>query len=162
MKNIKTRKDKEKEFSNFFEKNPDKTLPKCTFFSREYRLIRPSDLIKREFYEFDEDGKRIGNAGCIGRIDVIFRYKGKKYAGEMKFQPFEGSDFWDALKIVGYAAYYEWQTETMGNIDYVKPAILMPSKRIKLEHKITARKMQLGLFGIEENGEDFRLMPLIL
>ena len=121
------------------------------FVAQEFVLRPAYDLLKREFYERNEEGHRLIRSQVIGRIDVLFRYRTRLYAGEIKFQPYEGHDFWDALKIIGYCSYYNWQIGLDPNREIAHPAILMPMNRIKLEHKIVSGQNEIALFGIVKN-----------
>lgn len=120
----------------------------------EVRLYPPFTLLSRDFYTTDEAVKKIERRNCIGRIDVLFRYKGTLFAGEIKYM-LPRNSFWEALKVIGYVAYYNWQNEISNAYEYAKPALLIPHKHIRLEHKIVANKLDLLLFGITKlpNGE---------
>lgn len=92
----------------------------------------------------------------IGKIDVLFRKSGKMYAGEIKWT-IPRNDFWLAMKVVGYCAYYNWQNETWGGNDVAHPAILIPMSHIKLEHKIVANKLKISIFGIIKVKDGYKL-----
>jgi hypothetical protein len=104
-------------------------------------------LFKREINLINNNGGGIGK--IIGKIDLLFKFKKKLYCGEIKWT-IPRNDFWSALKVVGYCAYYNWQNETWGGFDAGFPAILIPKKHIKLEHKIVANNLKIALFGIIE------------
>ena len=123
-------------FQDYFKGNFDKALRNCRLLSSEYRLYGAYSVLTREVYGKSNAG------GCIGRIDFIFMYKSKKYIAEVKYYPFLPYEFWDALKVVGYTEYYKWQTEDT----LVYPAVMIPSKKVKLEHQITAGRLGVTIF----------------
>ena len=115
------------------------------------------DLLKREFYE------GAPRRGFIGRIDLVFQYRSKLWVGEIKYQPYEGKDFWDALKVIGYCHYYNWQNEDyIGVQKTARPCIFMPASRIKLHWQIIANKIGIVIFGISEKDGNFFCKPLNL
>ena len=92
-------------FQDYFKGNYEDALPGCILIASEYPLYGAYKILTRDF----SPGTR--GKGCIGRIDFIFRYKQKNYIAEAKYYPFQLSEFWGALKVVGYTEYYKWQTE---------------------------------------------------
>jgi hypothetical protein len=149
----------EKKFLKYLLENPGNVLKGIFIIDSEYNLQKPGVLLTRDFYSFENTGRNLIK-GSFGRIDIIFKYKGVTYCGEIKYQPFRNNDFWDALKVVGYTTYYKWQVETMGGEVSPQPAIFMPKNRIKLEHQIISGRLQIALFGIENKGEDYKLIPM--
>lgn len=147
-----SRHDLEDRFRKAFVTNASEMMKGLFFIEEEYRLYPATDILQRDFYGFDENYKRLLNTRQIGRIDLLFRYKSTLYAGEIKYQPYQGGDFWDALKIIGYTRYLKFQAPQLGN---VKPAIFMPQDRIKLEHQILAGQLEILLLGITNKDENF-------
>ena len=142
---------KEAEFLQYFYEHPVTTIDFGEFYRKEVSLFPALETLKNQIYENQSHG------GAIGRIDVIFRYKGRIYAGEIKYKREEdGTDFWDALKIIGYTTYYKWQTGSTN----IFPAILMPANKIKLEHQLIAGMLHVKLFGIKEKGNTFWFIPI--
>lgn len=121
----------------------------------EFQLKTPMSLFQRDIaWTMDPKLNHNKLKDVIGRIDVLFRHKGHLHAGEIKWAS-ERKDFWDALKILGYCTYYNWQNETWGGHDIAYPAILIPKKHIKLQHQITANKLKVDLYGIIKVGDDY-------
>lgn len=114
------------------------------FWKREYRLHRPMELLKREFYDGDDYKRK----APIGRIDLVFRYRGKLWCGEVKYYLPHSTEFWDACKIIAYTQYFNWQSDTMESFEHAYPAVLVPHESIILEHKIIAARLKILLFGI--------------
>jgi hypothetical protein len=150
--------DPEKTFHKYLINNPKKVLNGIEILDDEARLYKPGILLTRDFYSFERLEKKVIK-GCFGRIDVVFKYRGAIYCGEIKYEPHKNSDFWDAMKVLGYTTYYKWQRETNGGTLFPKPAILMPKSRIKLEHQIIAGRLGIALFGIIREGNEFTMIP---
>jgi len=148
-------------FRKEFSINAGRMLKGLFYYKNEVCLYAPSSLLSRDFYSF-ENIKKERKEKYIGRIDLLFNYKEILYCGEIKYQPFAGSDFWDALKIIGYTSYYKWQQECFGEEIYPKSAIFMPFKRIKMEHKILAGRLGIIIFGIEKTEEGYKVIPVNL
>jgi len=100
-------------------------------------------------------GKQTSKIKHIGRIDLTFTHKGKDYVCEVKYYPFGNSEFWDCLKVLGYTAYYNWQ-----NNSFRKPCVMLPREKVKLEHFITAQKLNLVIFGIKQNKDSYEVKLL--
>ncbi len=107
--------------------------------------------IETHYVIYGEEGS-LPKPKVFGRIDYLFRYKGANYAAELKCQPFANTDFWEALKIIGYTAYYNWWRNT----NY-KPAIIIPIKDYCLEHFIVASKLHLKLFGFQKTSYGYSI-----
>ena len=86
----------------------------------------------------------------VGRIDLIFTHQGKRYCSELKLLDYTSGNFWDALKILGYTALYNWQ-----NKKSYKPAVMIPINKIKLEHHIIAGKLNFTIFGITKIKDEY-------
>jgi len=129
-----------------------KIISGCKILTTEFRLYEPYSLFKSEIRGiYDKSVKEV-----IGKIDVIFKYRQRTYTGEIKWT-IPRNDFWDAMKIIGYNIYYNWQNETWGGFGRAYPAILIPIKHIKLEHKIVANKLKISLFGIDTHKSGYSL-----
>ena len=93
----------------------------------------------------------------IGRVDIIWGSENNLHITEVKFQnPKSHSDFWDALKVVGYTAYFKW-----GKFIPAKkytPTIFMPMEYIELQDLIIARSLKIELYGIREFEGNFLLI----
>ena len=145
MKSI--RRDLEKDFQNCIVKRKllkFKSRSSIRIIAHEVRLFKPMYILSR--------GNPLENnylPDTLGRIDLLFRYKQRNYAGEIKYMPFAVENFWHALKCVAYASYLNWQRSHSGNKRYF-PSILMPSKAIKLEHRILAGRLHILLLGINK------------
>lgn len=150
---------KELDFQKYFIANTDSVLKRAQFIGKEYSLYPTITLLKREFYQRDVYGNRIAEGRPFGRIDLLFRYKSKNYACEIKYRKSGTGELFDALKVLGYATYYNYQAETTGSDFRVKPAIMMPNNHIKLEHVIICTRLDITLFGIEENDGEYKLIP---
>ena len=143
-------------FKQDFEKDADSILDRAVFLERETPLFKAMEILKREFYEDGFGNRNNYGKNVVGRIDLIFRWKSKEYAAEVKYIPFKGNgDFWDALKILGYCELYKWEYKKM-----IHPAIIIPIDKIKLEHKIVANKLKIGLFGIKKEKHQFKMIPI--
>jgi len=140
-------------FKKYYAAHPDEVLKRSTFLAKEVPLYSAAKLLQRDIYKRDELGSQKIGLKSIGRIDLVFKYKGKIWVGEVKYYPFDNSEFWDALKCIGYSSYLNWQS--LYNPDYEKtvPAVLIPKSKIKLEHQIVAGQLKVGLFGIERFNE---------
>lgn len=151
----------ENSFGKWFEKqekvrvyNEDGTGRRfAVFWKREMPLHEPYSILKRDFYEFGNPIDR----KCIGRIDLVFRYRGALWVGETKYYKPHGSEFWDACKTLAYCTYYNWQTESSGGFDTALPAILVPTKSVKLQHKIVANKLKIMIMGITKVEKGYSL-----
>lgn len=99
-----------------------------------------------------------GGKGMIGQIDLVFRYNGKYYVGEIKYiKPSHSSDsFWGAVKALAYCVYYNWQTDLTREV-FFHPAIFIPKRSIKLEHKIISSKLDIEMFGIERDKKEWKI-----
>lgn len=86
----------------------------------------------------------------VGRIDLIFTYNCERYCSELKLIESTETNFWEALKILGYTALYNWQNNTK-----YRPAVMIPYDKIKLEHHIVARKLRLTIFSVKKIKENF-------
>ena len=144
----------EKDFLDFIVERPTLALnERFVVVAKEYSLFGAYEYLKNEIGIENKKKTR-----PIGRIDIIFRYRHALYVGEIKYQPFSNSDFWDASKVLAYCEYYNWQQETGGG-QFAIPAILMPRNKIKLEHRLVARKLKIRLFGIEKLVGAFKIIP---
>lgn len=131
----------------------------CILWKTEFPLYRAMDLLKRDFYERDGGVLALVPRGRMcGRIDVLFRYRSKLYAGEIKYSQRLPVDFWDATKIIAYTAWYNYQAELLGLLDKASPAVLVPKHGLNLEHKIVANKIKLKIFSIHKTKDDYNLV----
>lgn len=140
-----------------FSENSSLILKDSEFLGKEIALLPAYHLLFRDTYEdiiFGEN--KFLKKSHIGRIDLKFKYKSTVFLAEIKYEKLKNSDFWDALKIIGYTAYYKWQF----NDSHVKPAIIMPAKKIKLEHQVVASRLGLSIFGVKENKGFFHMFKL--
>lgn len=145
----------ESKFKKFFIEKSSYALPKCTYVGNEIPIYPASTIITRDFHEAIFSGEKI-SIRPVGRIDLIFYYRGIKYGAEIKYYPFGSSEFWDALKIIGYIELYKFQTDN----NHIKPAIMLPSNKIRLEHQLVAGKLGITLFLITGVGDNFFLKML--
>lgn len=129
-------------FHDWLRKNK---IKRFEFLHHEYPLGNASKLLEGDTRKSKLNDSRIYGAGVIGRIDVIFKYNKKTYIGEIKYMK-ALSDFWEAMKVIGYCEYYKWQTGTSN----VFPAVLIPIESVKLEHQIVANKLKIKIFVIEK------------
>lgn len=145
-------KDNEVVFHKWWKENSIKGF---NVIKHEFILGDARNLLKRDVYDLMSSGENSGGAGVIGRIDTIFKYKGCMYVGEIKYMK-APNDFWDAMKVLGYCEYFKWQT----GMSYVKPAVLMPLKSIKLEHQIVSNRLKFKIFAIEKSGNKYLLKDM--
>ena len=138
--------------------NCGKMLTGLKFIDTEYRLYPAYNTLQADFYN---PIKPISSK-TIGRIDLIFVFRGRKYIGEIKWMPESCNNLWDTLKVLGYCEYYKFQNQLTLEDNKVYPAILMPTKKIRLEEKIVAGRLKIALFGIEKKGEDYKITPINL
>lgn len=151
----KTRKDYERDFQKYLVSNKKiklKTGRSLTVLGSEVILYKPMHVLTEGDLRFENLNAR----NCIGRIDLIIQYGGKKYVTEIKYTPFTVENFWAGIKCIAYSAYYNWQIELFGKGLYY-PALMLPHKAIKLEHKIIAGKLKIQLFGIEKTEEGWKV-----
>ncbi|MEK6880726.1 MAG: hypothetical protein AABY22_14000 [Nanoarchaeota archaeon] len=145
------RKSLERDFQNWLIKNQPVKLKnikgKISVLFSEYRLIKPMFILAQNDMRFENIISK-----TIGKIDLIIRFRGKNYASEIKYMPFAAENFWGALKCMAYSVYYNWQRD-LENVEKVNPAMFLPLKIIKLEHKIIAGKLGIILFGIEKKDD---------
>lgn len=156
QKTIKTD-NKEHEFHDYFINNSQKVLKGCRLVASEFSLFPAYDVLRAT--SFNED---VRGSGAFGRIDLVFHYRNKTYVAEIKFYKNEGSkkptgEFWDALKVLGYCAYFKFQT---GQTSGVFPAIIMPIESIRLEHQHIASALNIKLFGIKALRGEYKLVTL--
>lgn len=115
----------------------------------EVPLYSPMSLITREVDPLNKKSRR----QSIGRIDIIFRYKHTTYVGEIKdYDPIRES-FWYATKALAYCEYLKWQTD---NHSY-KPAVIIPSKSLRLEHQIVAGRLDIHIFIFDKSEDGFTM-----
>lgn len=126
------------------------TIKNFDFIHHEYTLGNASSIIRGDIRKSKDKESKVYGASVIGRIDVIFKYRRKTYIGEIKYMK-NRSDFWEAMKVIGYCEYYKWQTE---NTD-VFPAVLIPIESIQLEHQIVANKLKIKIFAIEKTDNGY-------
>jgi len=146
------RKSDERRLQKYFINN--EVVSKIKYLKHEVPVYDAYEMLKRETYEMDYNPPR---KAIVGRIDLLLVYKNIKYATEIKYKKYSSSDFWDALKIIGYTALLQWQE---GN-NAIKPAIMVPLKKIKLEHQIVAGKLELQIFGVKEKKEEFEVIDVL-
>lgn len=118
----------------------------------ERSLYGAYDLLSREVQEqliFEPENLTIRP---VGRIDLIFTYEGEEYCVELKLLDYTSSNFWDAMKIIGYTILYNWENKT----NYI-PAVLIPKDKIKLEHHIVANKTNLAIFEITKKEDGYTI-----
>lgn len=116
----------------------------------EQSIYGAYEMLSREVQElllFEPEKARVKP---VGRIDLIFRHKSTTFCVELKLIDYSTSNFWDSLKILGYTALYNWQHKTNH-----KPAIVIPRKKVKLEHHIIANKLKFTIFGITKRNEEY-------
>jgi hypothetical protein len=132
----------------------EKTPKKFTNVFSEVPLYSAYDSIQQDIYsehpELIKNIEDVKKPKIIGRIDLIFRYKSHNYVCEIKYYNFDNSEFWDALKVLGYTKYYNWKN----NCNF-RPAIMIPKDHIKLEHFMISNELDIKLFGISEKGKEF-------
>ena len=149
--------DLEKWFKEDFINDPNSFLKHCQVIGSEVCLYRAMDVLKVNSDIFNDKKEHY-----FGRIDLIIKYRSQFYGVEVKYQPYALSDFWNALKIVGYVAYYNWQVEMTFPDSRLRPAVFIPLDKITLEHKIIANKLHLALFGIKCRRQKFSVIPINL
>ena len=114
--------------------------------NKKFELLNTEILLHNPYKKLSEDlytiRKEKNWRTPIGKIDIYFKYRQTKYLGEIKWTKHR-SDFWQALKILGYVNYYEWQEDRR-----VKPAILIPREHIRLEQEMVAGQLKIALFGL--------------
>ncbi len=150
----------EADFQKFFIKDSDAVLKRCEYISHEYTLYSAYHIITRDFqesklYNYKNINRRGNNS--VGRIDLIFIYREIKYIAEIKYLSYRTSDFWDAMKILGYVELYKFQTDDKSRI---KPAIIIPADKIKLEHQLIAGKLGITIFLIHKEEDTFTMKKL--
>lgn len=148
-KEIKIR-NKENEFHSFFLEKPNVVLKGCTLLEHEFRLYPTMDLLRISTDIFAEETV----TRHFGRIDFVFRWKQGLYVAEVKYYPYSIGEFWDAMKVLGYAIHYKFQT---GIRKRIIPAILMPIEHIRLEHQHIASSLKIALFGIKSSRGKYEL-----
>ncbi len=147
-------------FLRYFKEHTKEVLPGCIILNTELTLYGAYNMLQRDVFERMQGNKTTGLTlkDSIGRIDVIFEYQGKTFISEIKTKtPYTNSDFWDALKIIGYYEYLMWIQETVENSPNAYPAIMMPREKIKLEHRIVANRLKLFIFAIIKTPYDYRV-----
>ena len=128
----------ELKFSRFFYKNSNEVLKNCKILHKEYSLYPATRVIQRL-----SNTKENRNLKSFGRIDFVVIYKNYKYVVEVKYSEGNHSSFWEAIKVIGYARYYTYQTG-----EKVIPAIFMPIEDIKPEHELVCKELKIKLFSI--------------
>ena len=147
----------ETSFQKYFVENSEKVLKCCRYLRHEYSLYSAYHIISRDFQETWLFSGQTRNKS-VGRIDLIFMYRDFKYIAEIKYYPsFKSSDFWDAMKILGYVELYKFQTDDKSRI---KPAIIIPANKIKLEHQLVAGKLDIAIFLINKEKDTFTMKML--
>lgn len=138
----------EGKFSNWFYNNAPKKFKEI---QREVSLFSAYSTL--EYQTFLDIGRgQEFNEKQWGRIDFAFIYGSTEYVAEVKYFSTPSSEFWDALKVLGYCAYYNWQ-----NSRQAKPAIMIPADSLHLEHFITSLKLHLTIFAISKNDKGFNV-----
>ena len=154
------RKETELEFKEYFEHNTHKALSRSVFLEKEIPLHMARDLLKREFIEQHIAlNMPSSKKHAMGYVDMRIRWRGIEYLVEVKyFNEYRRvkTEFWESLKILGYLEMYKWEY----NVGKIKPAIMIPLKGIRLEHKIIANKLKIALFGIEKQKKDWIVLPI--
>lgn len=142
----------ELKFSRYFFENSNFTLRNAKIIQKEFALFPAFRVFQMQSGEYGDTDYKF-----FGRIDFIISYKSKLYAVEVKYYPFSSSEFWDALKILGYTEYFMFQT----GMKDVRPAIFMPIDNIKLEHQYICSRLKITLFGIiKNNSETYTVIPM--
>ena len=118
-------------------------------FTKDLTLIPVNDE-----EECTTEESRLSLKGSFGRIDVVFYYRSKAYCGEIKCTQSQ-TQFFDALKVLGYTEYYNWENDTN-----FKPAIIIPFDKITIEHQIMAGRLKILLIGFKEGGDGYKLMEV--
>ena len=147
-------------FLRYFSEHTREVLPGCTIIHKELPLYGAYKMLQRDVFEtlYGDLQSGLTPKDTIGRIDLIFDYQGKVFVVEIKTKtPYSNSDFWDALKVIGYYEYFMWIQETMSNFPTAHPAIMMPKEKIKLEHKIVANRLKLFIFAIIKTPYDYKV-----
>lgn len=78
----------------------------------------------------------------IGRIDVIFTYKGKTYVSEIKDYDSEAGGFWYASKCLCYCEYFKWQRDDKKFF----PAVIICQDSLRLEHQVVSSRLGITIF----------------
>ena len=123
------------------------------FIGKEINLFSASKLLMRDAEEDLIYGRILGNNHVIGKIDLMFDYKGIRYVVEAKMHDNDSNCFWNSLKVAGYYVYYKWQTGDKN----IKPAIIIPAKRMKLEYQIVANILRITIFLSYFEGNGYKL-----
>jgi hypothetical protein len=149
-------------FLNYFKENHNKLLKGSIIIGTEIQLNSVQASLIMQMRNVGLCENKSLNREVIGRIDIVFKYHQILYICELKFPKSNKKNwFWDALKVVGYCVYYKWQNEEfLIGERRMKPAIMAPLKRIKLHHEIIANKLGITLFGIEEDGEKYKIKEI--
>jgi hypothetical protein len=152
---------REAHFHKKFIEKPDKYLRGCGLIKSEKKLFGAYNILDRDvrnkFLYNTKDLIEKKKIPQIARIDLLILWRSRYYAVEIKYTPFTISDFWDALKIIGYTEYLNWQEEPVKKF---APAIMMPKNKIKLENQIVANKLNITLFGIEYINNDYEITQI--
>jgi len=86
----------------------------------------------------------------IGKVDIVFRARNKKYFAEVKYDKKQNiSDFWTALKVIGYVEAYKLFSF---NRD-VEPLIIVNKEVLTQECKTILYSLRISwiVFEISEN-----------
>lgn len=140
----------EAQFQDLFISNCSSIFKGAEVIDYEVPLVDVNSIMTKDFH------KPTSPRGW-GRIDLVLRYKCRVWVVELKFPKPDALNptFFDALKVVGYCAYYNFQMSAKA-----KPAIMMPVDCISLEHKIVANELGIGLFGIFRQGNSYKVRDL--
>lgn len=143
-------------FHKDFKVNYELILKRCRFIQSERILYSYGDIIKSEINfrnQFEENNVKI-NKRQVGRIDLLIRYRSCNYCVEIKYYPYKGGEFWDAIKVLGYTEYLNFIDKP--STPY-KPAIMMPKDKIELETLIIAHRLKITLFAITQTGKSYKV-----
>ena len=158
-KYLKNPQTEEKKFQYYFVNNYGLVLKSSRYITHEAPLFKISDILSNTTsYDIDlkDSMETTREKMGIGRIDLIFQHKSKRYCAEIKYRKCDNNDFWDAVKIIAYTEYYKWQTD---DNDYL-PAIILPSESLTNEHQIAAGRCGIALFVVDKK-EDGYSMKLV-
>lgn len=129
---------------------------KFTEIKAEAPLFKAYALLSQRTSEDFGVERKISTRENIGKIDLLFRFSSVDYVCEVKYYPFNNSEFWDCLKVLGYCHYYNWQHDAKR-----KPCVMLPKDKIKLEHFLTAQKLELDIFGITKQEDGYEIEKII-
>ncbi len=156
-------KSQELKLHKYLKKNPITiSNKKASFLDHEVSVHKAHYVFTKEitYTPVDDENEvsiekyRENLKGSFGRIDTILYYRTSTYCCEIKGTQ-SPNQFFDALKVLGYTAYYNWE-----NSAHAKPAIIMPFEHITIEHQIMSGKLNILLIGYKLDGEHYKLTEI--